>query len=236
MFTGIVGAQGRVESVSPNGGKGKGDGGRVLRIRVPFRGLKKGESIAINGACLTVERVVKGGFTVHVVQTTEGRTLFAEYAPGRRRSAGTVAGSIATLIVIARSAADMPVVTPNRAAASMLTVNAVSCDSVLCSAIWGSPRAWQRSGVSVRQMSPRPNVAMKLIISGVTRSAAPIRSPSFSRASSSATMTSFPARMSAIARSTDPNAIVVSRTCPARPLPHAPDCRAAALRASSAPG
>src|SRR3989454_11412721 len=84
MFTGIVGAQGRVESVSPNGGKGKGDGGRVLRIRAPFRGLKKGESIAVNGACLTVERVVKGGFTVHVVQTTEGRTLFAEYAAGRR--------------------------------------------------------------------------------------------------------------------------------------------------------
>src|SRR5207249_8626567 len=84
MFTGIVGAQGRVESVSPNGGKGKGGGGRVLRIRAPFRGLKKGESIAINGACLSVERVVKGGFTVHVVQTTEARTLFTEYAAGRR--------------------------------------------------------------------------------------------------------------------------------------------------------
>ena len=84
MFTGIVGAQGRVESVSPNGGTGQGDGGRVLRIRAPFRGLKKGESIAVNGACLTVERVVRGGFTVHVVQTTAGRTLFAEYAAGRR--------------------------------------------------------------------------------------------------------------------------------------------------------
>ena len=84
MFTGIVGAVGRVASVSQNGGSGKGEGGRVLRIRAPFRGLKRGESIAVNGACLTVERVVKGGFTVHVVQTTEGRTLFAEYAAGRR--------------------------------------------------------------------------------------------------------------------------------------------------------
>lgn len=84
MFTGIVAAVGRVEAVSPNGGRGKGEGGRVLRIRAPFRGLKRGESIAVNGACLTVERVVKGGFTVHVVQTTAGRTLFAEYATGRR--------------------------------------------------------------------------------------------------------------------------------------------------------
>ena len=35
------------------------------------------------------------------------------------------------------------------------------------------------------QMSPRPCVAMKLMISGVTASAAQTRSPSFSRDSSS---------------------------------------------------
>jgi len=29
-------------------------------------------------------RAVKGGFSVHVVETTEGRTLFGEYAAGRR--------------------------------------------------------------------------------------------------------------------------------------------------------
>ena len=38
----------------------------------------------MNGACLTVERLVKGGFAVHVVETTRDRTLFAEYARGRR--------------------------------------------------------------------------------------------------------------------------------------------------------
>ncbi|HLQ59138.1 MAG TPA: riboflavin synthase [Gemmatimonadales bacterium] len=83
MFTGIVSAVGRVESASPNGGRGKGDGGRVLHIRAPYRGLKKGESIAVNGACLTVEKVVKGGFTVHAVQTTLGRTLIGEWQKGR---------------------------------------------------------------------------------------------------------------------------------------------------------
>ncbi|PYP00315.1 MAG: riboflavin synthase [Gemmatimonadetes bacterium] len=90
MFTGIVSAVGRVARVARNGGKGRGRGkgeeedGLVLTIRAPFRGLKPGESIAVNGACLTVERVVKGGFTVHVVETTEGRTLFGEYREGRR--------------------------------------------------------------------------------------------------------------------------------------------------------
>lgn len=82
MFTGIVSAVGRIESVSPNGGKGTGDGGRVLRIRAPYRGLKKGESIAVNGACLTVEKVAKGSFTVHAVQTTLGRTLIGEWQKG----------------------------------------------------------------------------------------------------------------------------------------------------------
>src|SRR5687767_9241428 len=46
---------------------------------------------------------------------------------------------------------------------------------------------------------------MKLIISGVTADAAPTRSPSFSRSSSSATMTSLPLRMSSIASCTRSN-------------------------------
>src|SRR6266699_2958014 len=83
MFTGIVSAVGRIESVSSNGGSGTGDGGRVLRIRAPYRGLKKGESIAVNGACLTVEKLAKGGFTVHAVQTTLGRTLIGDWRKGQ---------------------------------------------------------------------------------------------------------------------------------------------------------
>ena len=77
MFTGLVSALGRVAKTTL-------DGGLTLTIRAPYKGLKKGESVAVNGACLTLERVVRGGFTVHVVDTTEGRTLFGEYAPGRR--------------------------------------------------------------------------------------------------------------------------------------------------------
>src|SRR5690348_6946607 len=86
MFTGIVSAVGRVASVVRNGGRGKGDGGEglALTIRASYKGVKQGESIAVNGACLTVERVVKGGFRVHVIETTEGRTLFGEYTAGRR--------------------------------------------------------------------------------------------------------------------------------------------------------
>jgi len=45
--------------------------------------VKRGESVAINGACLTVETVQRGGFTVRAVDTTLDRTLFGEYAAGR---------------------------------------------------------------------------------------------------------------------------------------------------------
>ena len=76
MFTGIVTAVGRVDSVALNNGV-------ELRIKASYKGVKKGESIAVNGACLTVEKVVKGGFTLHAVQTTLGRTLIGEWQKGR---------------------------------------------------------------------------------------------------------------------------------------------------------
>jgi riboflavin synthase len=77
MFTGIVSAVGRVAKATRNGG------GVLLSIRAPYKGLRRGESIAVNGACLTVERVVRGGFTAHAVETTLDRTLVGEWVAGR---------------------------------------------------------------------------------------------------------------------------------------------------------
>jgi riboflavin synthase len=76
MFTGIIDAVGRIDAVHTNNGV-------ELRVKASYKGVKKGESIAVNGACLTVERVVKGGFTVHSVATTLGRTLIGEWKKGR---------------------------------------------------------------------------------------------------------------------------------------------------------
>jgi riboflavin synthase len=84
MFTGIVSAVGTVAKAKREAGNGRQAPGLALTIRAPYRGLRPGESIAVNGACLTVARVLKRGFVAHVVATTAERTLFAEYAPGRR--------------------------------------------------------------------------------------------------------------------------------------------------------
>ncbi len=90
---------------------------------------------------------------------------------------------MATWMVWARSAAEIPVVTPS--AASMDSVKAVPNREVFLDDICGRCRASQISALSGRQIRPRACLAMKLMTSGVTFSAAMVRSPSFSRSSSS---------------------------------------------------
>ncbi len=78
MFTGIVTAMGIVRDAR------HGPDGLTLRIGTPYRGVRRGESIAVDGACLTVERMGKGWFSVHVVATSLERTNFGGYTKGRR--------------------------------------------------------------------------------------------------------------------------------------------------------
>ena len=86
MFTGIVDTIGRLNGVKNGVKKDVKNGvknGVELRIKASYKGVKKGESIAVNGACLTVEKVVKGEFTVHAVATTLGRTLIGDWRKGQ---------------------------------------------------------------------------------------------------------------------------------------------------------
>ncbi len=78
MFTGIVSAVGTVRQA------GRSDDGLTLKIGAPYRGVRRGESLAVDGACLTVTHVGKGWFAAHVIETTLGRTLFGDYVRGRK--------------------------------------------------------------------------------------------------------------------------------------------------------
>ena len=78
MFSGLVTAVGVIRAVA------RTSEGLELRVSAPFRGLERGESIAIDGACLTVVRLGRGTFTVHVIDTTLDRTRFGSYATGDR--------------------------------------------------------------------------------------------------------------------------------------------------------
>jgi riboflavin synthase len=68
MFTGIVEATG---SLSRAGGSSEGFRATLL---APFAGLELGESVAVNGVCLTVSALVAGGFEADVSPETCRRT------------------------------------------------------------------------------------------------------------------------------------------------------------------
>jgi riboflavin synthase len=78
MFTGLVTAIGTIREIEAP------SDGLQLTIECSLPELQLGESIAVDGACLTVQSLVPGGFTAHVVRTTQERTRIGEYAPGQR--------------------------------------------------------------------------------------------------------------------------------------------------------
>lgn len=55
-----------------------------LRVRSAFRDLSDGESIAVNGACLTVCESGDGWFSVQAMGATLGRTTVGRWKPGTR--------------------------------------------------------------------------------------------------------------------------------------------------------
>jgi riboflavin synthase len=78
MFTGLVTAVGQVRR------RVTGSGGLELTVGCPYEGLVPGESIAVDGACLTAQSVASGEFTTHIIQTSLERTNFGTYEVGRR--------------------------------------------------------------------------------------------------------------------------------------------------------
>lgn len=78
MFTGIVTAIGEV--VRAEGGADR----LALTIRSPWDDLGAGDSVAVNGACLTVVEHAAGTFRVDVIVTTRGRTVLEALRPGQR--------------------------------------------------------------------------------------------------------------------------------------------------------
>ncbi len=78
MFTGLIEDIGTIESVRST------DIGRAISVRSSFADLADGESIAVNGACLTVIEQRTSWFTVAAVTTTLGRTTIADWEKGRR--------------------------------------------------------------------------------------------------------------------------------------------------------
>ena len=98
MFTGIVEETGTLRSLS------RGQKSCVIRIQCStvLEDTKIGDSIAVNGICLTVTDMDSGGFAADVMNETLSRSSLGQTRPGdpvtmrcgtrwkhRRRSSGT---------------------------------------------------------------------------------------------------------------------------------------------------
>jgi riboflavin synthase len=78
LFTGLITEVGRIDRVSET------EAGREFRVACGFTDVALGESIALNGACLTVRERGEGWFTVAAVTTTLERTSIGKWQAGRR--------------------------------------------------------------------------------------------------------------------------------------------------------
>ena len=80
MFTGIIEATGTVRSVR------NGENARTLVLEAPdvLDGLDVGDSVAVDGACLTAVALMDDGFSVEVIGTTLSKTLAGRYREGSR--------------------------------------------------------------------------------------------------------------------------------------------------------
>src|SRR6201989_3285799 len=76
MFTGIVAELGEVAGIDRHGGAAR------LTIRGSTEGVALGESIAVNGVCLTVAGILDGTFTADVMGETLSRSGLGALTPG----------------------------------------------------------------------------------------------------------------------------------------------------------
>ena len=78
MFTGLVDDVGTIDRVATTAV------GRELRVRCRYSDLRAGESIAVNGVCLTVRERGHGWCTTAAVESTLAVTTIGDWRAGRR--------------------------------------------------------------------------------------------------------------------------------------------------------
>lgn len=78
MFTGLVEQVGTISEVIAT------EAGVELTVECDYENIEDGESISVNGVCLTVREHGSGWFTVAAMVMTIGRTSIGDWLPGHR--------------------------------------------------------------------------------------------------------------------------------------------------------
>jgi riboflavin synthase len=78
MFTGLISAIGTLDRIET------GAAGLEIRVTCDYSDIVPGESIAVNGVCLTARTSAPGFFTAAAIVTTLERTAMGHWKKGRR--------------------------------------------------------------------------------------------------------------------------------------------------------
>jgi riboflavin synthase len=78
MFTGIVEETGRVKTIAPSAKSIR----LTITARLAARGAKLGDSLAVNGCCLTIVKIRGNNLEFDLLRETWDRTNFRELMPG----------------------------------------------------------------------------------------------------------------------------------------------------------
>jgi riboflavin synthase len=142
VFTGLVQQVGVVASVSREGG------GAVVRVSAPLaQDVSEGDSVLVNGVCLTATNVVDGEFTAELTPETVRRSALGDVEPGSRvnlelplRATDRLGGhivqghvdAVAEVAAVARegSALNLRVVPPSSALRYVVEKGSVALDGV----------------------------------------------------------------------------------------------------------
>ncbi len=79
MFTGIVEDVGQLAGMTPRQGGSR----LVIATSLPMEGFAPGDSLAVNGICLTVVDIGSGQVQVDAGEETHSRTTLGQWRPGR---------------------------------------------------------------------------------------------------------------------------------------------------------
>jgi riboflavin synthase len=189
MFTGIVAELGEVAGVQHHGGAAR------LTIRGSTEGVALGESIAVNGVCLTVTGILGGTFTADVMGETLSRSTLGALTGGApvnlersARLADRIGGHLvqghvdATATIISRTPAEhwdqVRISLPGRIARYLVEKGSVAVDGIsltvsALSDVWFEvcliPETLKRTTLGTRQPGEVVNLEVDVIAKYVER-------------------------------------------------------------------
>jgi riboflavin synthase len=189
MFTGIVAELGEVAAVEHHGGAAR------LTIRGSTEGVALGESIAVNGVCLTVAGILDGTFTADVMGETLSRSGLGALTPGApvnlersARLADRIGGHLvqghvdATATIISRTPAEhwdqVRISLPGRIARYVVEKGSIAVDGVSLTVsalsdgwfeVWLIPETLKRTTLGTRKPGEIVNLEVDVIAKYVER-------------------------------------------------------------------